>query len=99
MRINDSNQTASTVSQSQAAAVKGTTQPGKSRDLSGAADRNGDDQVSLSGISQMLGLSSATRADQISRLTSLVRSGQYQVSSAALSQSIVSEGLARSGAI
>jgi hypothetical protein len=54
------------------------------------------DSVQLSGISQVLNAGATRRTDQIAQLTSLVRSGRYDVPSADLSRSVVRETLARS---
>jgi len=61
---------------------------------SGAGTR---DQVQLSTVSQLLQNGSAERAGRIALLSSLVQSGQYGVSAANVSQSLVSETLAQSG--
>lgn len=57
----------------------------------------GRDQVQLSSVSQVLQAGSAQHAGKMAMLSSLVRSGQYGVSAANVSQSLVSETLAQSG--
>lgn len=55
------------------------------------------DQVQLSTVSQLLQTGSAQRAGKIALLSSLVKSGQYGVPAANVSQSLVSETIAQSG--
>jgi anti-sigma28 factor (negative regulator of flagellin synthesis) len=69
-----------------------------------AGSRNGDDtvtgardQVQLSSVSRLLQTGSNQQATRVARLSSLVQSGQYGVSAANVSQSLVTETLAQSG--
>jgi flagellar biosynthesis anti-sigma factor FlgM len=53
---------------------------------------------SLTGqLSQALGAPDTSRAAYVSRITEAVRSGKYQVDSAAISRNLVDEALSRSG--
>jgi anti-sigma28 factor (negative regulator of flagellin synthesis) len=101
MKIHDSSQIDSAASSPNTGNVKGTTEPGSisgaSAASSAAASSSPDDQVSLSSVSQLLRSSSADRASQLATLSSRIQSGQYQVPSSLLSQSVVSETLARTG--
>lgn len=101
MRVQDSTQIDSNASSLTAGNVKNTTASssvyGSSAVTSGTASLGSDDQVSLSSLSQLLRSSSADRASQVASLSNRVQSGQYQVPSSLLSQSVVSETLARTG--
>lgn len=54
------------------------------------------DEVTLSGVSQVLQSSSAQRTEALASLASSVRTGGYDVPSSAIGRSMVSEILARS---
>lgn len=60
-----------------------------------AAPSSGD-EVSLSGISQLLQNGAADRAGKIASLSNSVRAGGYDASASAVSRGLVSEMLARS---
>jgi anti-sigma28 factor (negative regulator of flagellin synthesis) len=65
--------------------------PGERTNRSGGAgDGSSTDRVAVSGASQAWAASFSDRSARIQQLTADVRGGSYQVSSAAISQSIVS---------
>ncbi len=97
MRITDSNQIQTGTAQSETASVKATAQTASGYGARVADSTRSNDQVSLSNISKILNSSSTDRAALIARLTTSVRSGQYEVPSSALSRSLVSETVARAG--
>ena len=86
-------------SEAQRAGVGSTTQTGASQNATSASASGGvssGDQVSLSGVSQLISNGASERSSTIASLTSAVRSGTYNVSSSDIGSSLVSEMLARS---
>lgn len=67
-----------------------------SASATGSDSASSGDQVSLSGVSQLLNSGSVQRTAALASLTSAVRSGSYNVSGADIGRSMVSEMLARS---
>ncbi len=97
MNIQDSNPIDSTASSITSSSVRGPYASGQASGTTAAGSSSSDDEVSLSSVSQLLRNSSADRASHLATLSGRVQSGQYQVPSALLSQSVVSETLARTG--
>lgn len=90
------------VSENRSAGLGETTQSGAVQNSTSARSASylgasPGDQVSLSGVSQLLQMGSSNRVQTLASLTSAVRGGSYQVSSLNVGQSMVSEMLARSG--
>jgi hypothetical protein len=71
------------------AAGTGATPGERTNRAGGASDGFSTDRIAVSGTSQAWAASFLERAARIQQLTADVRSGTYQVSSAAVSQSIV----------
>jgi anti-sigma28 factor (negative regulator of flagellin synthesis) len=76
----------------------GSVQSGASVSSGGFSGVSSGDEVSLSGVSQVLQSSSAQRTETLASLASSVRTGSYDIPSAEVGRSMVSEILARSSA-
>lgn len=101
MRITDSNANTSLNSQ-ELAPVKSTANTGV--DALGGANievgaSSGQDHIALSGVSRIVNAGVNGQSAKLASLAAAVRSGQYNVSSSALSHSLVSETLARSASV
>jgi anti-sigma28 factor (negative regulator of flagellin synthesis) len=77
-----------------AAAGKSATGPGTSRSGSVISDPGSHDSVAVSTASSAWSASFSDRASRVSQLTSAFQNGTYNVSSAAISQSIVASATA-----
>ena len=95
MRITDPGQISSLVPQPGPSGVKSGGAVGSGSVPASLSSSGNSDQVSLSGVSQLLRGSSLDRASQIAALRAQVAAGQYDVSSSQVSQSIVTEMMAR----
>jgi anti-sigma28 factor (negative regulator of flagellin synthesis) len=74
----------------------GAAQGGTSVSSPGFSGISSGDEVSLSGVSQVLQASSAQRTESLASLASSVRTGSYDVAGSEVARSMVSEILARS---
>jgi hypothetical protein len=81
------------------AAQSGAAQGITSTSSSGSASISSGDEVSLSGVSQLLNNGAAQRTGMLASLASAVQGGSYSVSSSQVGTSMVSEMLARSGGL
>jgi anti-sigma28 factor (negative regulator of flagellin synthesis) len=68
---------------------------GAAASSTGLGNVSSGDEVSLSGVSQILQSSSAQRTEALASLTSSVRAGSYNTSSADVGHSMISEILAQ----
>ncbi len=99
MRISDSNPIDSASGQSQSSSVRGVAQSGDEPNNGTATAASGNDQVALSGVSQLLRTSASGREQRLASLAAVVRAGQYQVPAASIARAITSETLARSARV
>ena len=100
MRIIDSNNPANITSAQTGRSGETSQVPSSGRNGVSGAGKNGSgsDRVELSGfagrVSQMLEKDAGARAERVAQLAAAVRSGSFQVDSAAVSKAIVSQAIA-----
>ena len=75
--------------------LSATVESGAAASSTGRGNVSSGDEVSLSGVSQILQSSSAQRTEALASLTSSVRAGSYNTSSADVGHSMISEILAQ----